>query len=107
MTAPTSLTLKEARDALRAKKISARELAEAHINAISAARALNAFITETPDRAMHAAAECDARIAKGEARPLEGLPIAVKDLFCTEGVRTTAASHMLDNFMPTYESTVT
>jgi aspartyl-tRNA(Asn)/glutamyl-tRNA(Gln) amidotransferase subunit A len=103
----TSLTLADARDALHAKKISARELAEAHIGAISAARALNAFITETPDRALALAAQSDARIAKGEARPLEGLPLAIKDLFCTEGVRTTAASHILDTFVPTYESTVT
>jgi aspartyl-tRNA(Asn)/glutamyl-tRNA(Gln) amidotransferase subunit A len=107
MNALTALTLKEARDALRAKKISARELAEAHIAAISSARGLNAFITETPDRALHAAAQSDGRIAKGEARPLEGLPLAIKDLFCTDGVRTTAASHMLDSFVPTYESTVT
>ncbi len=67
---------------------------------------LNAFVTETPDRALEMAAASDARIAKGEARPLEGLPLAIKDLFCTKGVRTTAGSNILNNFIPPYESTV-
>jgi aspartyl-tRNA(Asn)/glutamyl-tRNA(Gln) amidotransferase subunit A len=104
---PCRFTLAEARDAVRAKKISARELTEAHTKAIAAARSLNAFITETPDQALAQAASADARIAKGEARPLEGLPLAIKDLFCTKNVRTTAASRILGNFVPTYESTVT
>jgi aspartyl-tRNA(Asn)/glutamyl-tRNA(Gln) amidotransferase subunit A len=104
---PTQFTLAEAREALVAKAISARELAEAHLDAIAKARPLNAFITETPDHALALAAQSDARIAAGEARPLEGLPLAIKDLFCTDGVRTTAASRILDNFVPTYESTVT
>jgi aspartyl-tRNA(Asn)/glutamyl-tRNA(Gln) amidotransferase subunit A len=104
---PTRFTLADARDAVRAKKISARELADAHIRAISAARSLNAFITEAPEQALEQAAQSDARIAKGEARPLEGLPLAIKDLFCTKNVRTTAASRILENFVPTYESTVT
>jgi len=103
----TSLTLAKARQSLRAKKISARELASAHIDAIAAARSLNAFITETPEHALSAANASDDRIAKGEARPLEGIPLAIKDLFCTEGVRTSAASRTLANFVPTYESTVT
>jgi aspartyl-tRNA(Asn)/glutamyl-tRNA(Gln) amidotransferase subunit A len=103
----TGLTLAKARDALRAKKISARELASAHVDAIAAARSLNAFITETPEHALSAANESDDRIARNEARPLEGIPLAIKDLFCTQGVRTTAASRMLANFVPTYESTVT
>jgi aspartyl-tRNA(Asn)/glutamyl-tRNA(Gln) amidotransferase subunit A len=102
----TKATLAEARDAIRAKKVSARELADAHIKAMTAARSLNAFITETPDKTLAQAAVSDARIAKGEKRPLEGLPLAIKDLFCTEGVRTTAASKILGNFVPTYESTV-
>jgi aspartyl-tRNA(Asn)/glutamyl-tRNA(Gln) amidotransferase subunit A len=106
-TDPTAMTLSEARDALRAKAMSARELADAHIRSIDASRALNAFITETPEKALASAAQSDARLAKGETRPLEGLPLAIKDLFCTEGVRTTAGSRILDNFVPSYESTVT
>src|SRR3954469_8056676 len=104
---PTRFTIADARDVLAAKQISATELAKAHVGAMTAATALNAFITETPDRALSAAETSDARIAAGEARPLEGIPLAIKDLFCTKDVRTTAASRMLDNFFPTYESTVT
>jgi aspartyl-tRNA(Asn)/glutamyl-tRNA(Gln) amidotransferase subunit A len=107
MTDLTELTLAEARDRLRAKDISAVELAQAHGAAIEKARALNAFVLETPERAIEMAKASDARIAKGEAGPLEGIPLAVKDLFATQGVRTTACSHILDNFVPTYESTVT
>ena len=75
--------------------------------AIEEARALNAFVLETPDRAREMARAADARLAKGEGGPLEGLPLGVKDLFCTAGVRTTACSHILENFVPTYELTVT
>jgi aspartyl-tRNA(Asn)/glutamyl-tRNA(Gln) amidotransferase subunit A len=107
MTALTHLTLAEARDGLRRGDFSAREIAEAHIAAVEAVRPLNAFITETPERALAQAEASDALLAKGEARPLEGLPLAIKDLFCTEGVLTTAASHILDGFRPPYESTVT
>ena len=103
----TSLTLAAARDGLKAKKFSAAELAAAHIGAIEKARALNAYVLETPERATTMAKASDAAIASGKAGPLEGIPIAVKDLFCTAGVRTTACSHILDNFVPTYESTVT
>jgi len=103
----TSLTLAQARDALRDKSCSALELADAHIAAIERARALNAFVLETPERAREMARVCDARLAKGQTGPLEGLPLGVKDLFCTKGVRTTACSHILENFVPTYESTVT
>jgi aspartyl-tRNA(Asn)/glutamyl-tRNA(Gln) amidotransferase subunit A len=104
---PTQFTLTDARDAVRAKKISATELAKAHVAAVESAKTLNAYITQTPERALKGAAESDARLAKGEARPLEGLPLAIKDLFCTKDVRTTAGSHILENFVPTYESTVT
>jgi aspartyl-tRNA(Asn)/glutamyl-tRNA(Gln) amidotransferase subunit A len=104
---PTGFTLAEAREAIRSKAISARELAAAHLEAITAGRRLNAFITETPDHALSGADASDGRIARGEARALEGLPLAIKDLFCTKGVRTTAASRILGNFIPTYESTVT
>jgi aspartyl-tRNA(Asn)/glutamyl-tRNA(Gln) amidotransferase subunit A len=103
----TNLTLAEARAGLAAKQFSARELAEAYIAAMAAARPLNAYITETPDIALEMAAASDERLAKGEARPLDGIPVAIKDLFCTKGVLTTAASHILDGFHPPYESTVT
>ncbi len=107
MTELTSLTLAQARDALRRKEFSACELADAHLVAVEQARALNAFVLETPDRARAMARTADARLEKGEGGPLEGLPLGIKDLFCTEGVRTTACSHILENFVPTYESTVT
>jgi aspartyl-tRNA(Asn)/glutamyl-tRNA(Gln) amidotransferase subunit A len=107
MTELTSLTLADARDRLRNKDISAVELANAHVGAIEKARALNAFVLETPEQALAMAKASDARIAKGEAGRLEGIPLAIKDLFATKGVRTTACSHILDNFVPTYESTVT
>ncbi|MET4699499.1 aspartyl-tRNA(Asn)/glutamyl-tRNA(Gln) amidotransferase subunit A [Constrictibacter sp. MBR-5] len=103
----TDLTVAGAVEGLAAKDFTARELTEAHLAAIEAARPLNAFITETPDLALKQADEADARRAKGEALPLDGVPVAVKDLFCTEGVLTTAASHILDGFKPPYESTVT
>ena len=106
MTALTDLTLAEARDAVRARKISSVELTKAFIGAVEAARPLNAFVTETPERALDMAKASDARIAKGEGGALEGLPLAIKDLFCTKGVRTTAGSNILSNFVPPYESTV-
>jgi aspartyl-tRNA(Asn)/glutamyl-tRNA(Gln) amidotransferase subunit A len=102
----TDFTLAEARDAVRTKKVSSTELTKAFVGAIEKARSLNAFVTETPERALEMAAASDARIAKGECRPLEGLPLAIKDLFCTKGVRTTAGSNILGNFVPPYESTV-
>jgi aspartyl-tRNA(Asn)/glutamyl-tRNA(Gln) amidotransferase subunit A len=103
----TSLTLAEARDGLAKKSFSALELAQAHLAAIEKARALNAYVLETPERTADMAKASDARIAKGQAKPLEGIPLAIKDMFCTAGVRTTACSHILENFEPTYESTVT
>jgi aspartyl-tRNA(Asn)/glutamyl-tRNA(Gln) amidotransferase subunit A len=102
-----SLNLAEARDGLKQKTFSAIELADAHVAAIEKARALNAFVLETPERAAAMAKASDARIAAGKAGPLEGIPLAIKDMFCTEGVRSTACSHILDNFVPTYDSTVT
>jgi aspartyl-tRNA(Asn)/glutamyl-tRNA(Gln) amidotransferase subunit A len=103
----TGLSLKEALDGLRARAFSAEEIARAHITAIEAARPLNAFVLETPDKALEMARASDARIAAGEGGPLEGAPIGVKDLFCTQGVRSTAGSKILGDFVPTYESTVT
>jgi aspartyl-tRNA(Asn)/glutamyl-tRNA(Gln) amidotransferase subunit A len=107
MTDLTALTLAQARDCLRNKEFSAIELAEAHLAAMADARVLNAFVLETPERAREMARASDARLAKGQGGPLEGLPLGIKDLFCTDGVRTTACSHILENFVPTYESTVT
>jgi aspartyl-tRNA(Asn)/glutamyl-tRNA(Gln) amidotransferase subunit A len=103
----TRLTLADARDGLRAKAFSARELTEAHVAAMAAARSLNAFVTETPEQALAMAAASDARLARGEGRALEGLPLAIKDLFCTKDVLTTACSRILEGFKPPYESTVT
>ncbi len=100
------LTLSEARDKLAAGAITSVELTEAYIAAMDATRALNAYITETPEKARDMAKASDARRAAGDAGAMEGLPIGMKDLFCTEGVLTTAASHILDGFTPTYESTV-
>lgn len=107
MSALTNLSLSEARDGLKAKKFSAEELTRAYIAAVEKARPLNAYIVETPEQALKAAKESDARIARGDARPLEGLPLGIKDLFCTDGVQTTAGSAILRGFKPPYESTVT
>jgi aspartyl-tRNA(Asn)/glutamyl-tRNA(Gln) amidotransferase subunit A len=103
---PNELTLAEARDALKAKRISARELTQAHLDAMAKARVLNAYIRETPDRALTMAEASDRKIASGEARPLEGIPLGIKDLFCTHGVTTTAGSKILETFEPHYESAV-
>src|SRR5947209_19214600 len=107
MTDLTSLTLAEARIGLAGKSFTALELTDAHLEAIEAARALNAFVLETPDRARAMAREADAKIAKGEGGPLAGIPLGVKDLFATKDVRTTACSKILADFVPTYESTIT
>lgn len=106
MTKLTDLTVATALEGLNKKEFSAVELTKAHIDAIEAARDLNAFIVETPEIAIKQAAESDKRYATGEARPLDGVPIGMKDLFCTNGVQTTAASHILEGFIPQYESTV-
>lgn len=107
MTDLTSLTLAEARKGLAAKTFTSLELTDAHLSAIEAARVLNAFVMETPDHARAMAREADGKIAKGDAGPLAGIPLGIKDLFATKGVRTTACSKILGNFVPTYESTVT
>jgi aspartyl-tRNA(Asn)/glutamyl-tRNA(Gln) amidotransferase subunit A len=106
MTDLTALSLAAARAGLAKKEFTALELADAHLLAMEQARTLNAYVLETPERAQAMAKAADARITKGHAGPLEGIPIAVKDLFCTEGVRTTACSRILENFIPTYESHV-
>jgi aspartyl-tRNA(Asn)/glutamyl-tRNA(Gln) amidotransferase subunit A len=101
---PESLTIAGARDALAKGDYTSRELTQACVTAMEAARPLNAIITETADKALAMADAADTRRGSGA---LNGIPLAIKDLFCTEDVLTTAASHILDGFHPTYESTVT
>jgi aspartyl-tRNA(Asn)/glutamyl-tRNA(Gln) amidotransferase subunit A len=102
------LTIAQAAAGLEARKFSAVELTRAHLAAIEALNPrLNALITVTPELALEQAAAADSRLAQGEGRALTGIPLAIKDLFCTEGVRTTAASRILEPFTPPYESTVT
>ena len=103
----TNLTLKAALDGLAAKAFSSEELTAAHIDAIEKARALNAYVLETPEQALAMARASDARRASGDAGALDGAPLGIKDLFCTEGVRSTACSKIIGEFVPTYESTVT
>src|SRR5947209_11054165 len=107
MTDLTSLTLAEARSGLANKSFTSLELTDAHLKAIEAARALNAFVMETPDQARGMARKADENIAKGQGGPLAGIPLAIKDLFATKDVRTTACSKILGDFVPTYESTIT
>ena len=107
MTDLTKLSIKQALTSLKNKEFSSVELTESYIKNIEKNRHLNAFITESFDVARAAAAVSDARIAKGEMRELEGIPLGIKDLFCTKNIRTTSGSKMLENFVPTYESTVT
>ena len=102
-----ALDLAGARDGLTRKLFSARELTSAYNDAVAEAKRLNAYITPTPERALAMADAADRRLARGEALPLDGIPVAVKDLYCTKGVLTTAGSHILDGFHPPYESTVT
>lgn len=103
----TELTIAAARDGLAAGDFTGTELTEAHIGAMEAVRPLNAFVTETAEKARVMAAASDTRRASGDVGAMEGVPIAIKDLFCTEGVKATACSHILDGFTPPYESTVT
>src|SRR5258708_27273394 len=103
----TALTLAQARDLLRKREFAAVELTKAHVAAIREARPVSAWVLETREQAHDRAARADAALAKGEGGPLAGVPLGVKDMFATKGVRTTACSHMLGTFVPTYESTVT
>ena len=107
MTDLTSLTLADAREGLAQKSFTALELTDAHLAAMEKARVLNAYVLETPEQARAQAKIADATIAKGQAGPLAGIPVGVKDLFATNGVRTTACSKILGDFIPQYESTVT
>ncbi|CTQ48723.1 Asp-tRNA(Asn)/Glu-tRNA(Gln) amidotransferase subunit GatA [Jannaschia donghaensis] len=107
MTQLTDLTLAGARDALRAGETTAAELTDAHLTAIEGAGALNAFVHHTPDIACDQAKAADARIKAGDAPAMCGIPIGVKDLFCTKGVASQAGSRILEGFKPEYESTIT
>jgi aspartyl-tRNA(Asn)/glutamyl-tRNA(Gln) amidotransferase subunit A len=105
---PTDLSLAQARLALDARQISARELTQAYLDAIAALNPrLNAYITVTAEAALTAADAADQKLAAGQGGPLEGIPLGIKDLFCTAGTRTTAASRILGDFTPPYESTIT
>lgn len=104
----TKLTIAEAREKLKAKEITSAELTDSYVGAIEAANdSLNAYVAHTFDKARDMAKASDARIASGNAGALEGIPLGIKDLFCTEGVHSQACSHILDGFKPRYESTVT
>ncbi len=103
----TRLTIAEARDKLRAKEVTSAELTEACLIAIEGAGALNAVSAKTPERAREMAKAADERLAKGDAPSLCGIPLGIKDLFCTEGVASQAGSNILGGFLPPYESTVT
>jgi aspartyl-tRNA(Asn)/glutamyl-tRNA(Gln) amidotransferase subunit A len=102
-----SLTIAGALEGLAKKEFSAVELAQAHLKAMEKHRDLNAYVVETPDKALAMAKESDERRAKGQVGTLEGISLAIKDLFCTDGVQTTAGSKILKGFKPPYESTVT
>jgi len=103
----TRLTIAEARAGLKAKTFTATELTSAYLEAMEQGRVLNAYVAETPDRALAMAHASDGRLAAGNAGPLEGIPLGIKDLFCTRDVHSQACSHILDGFKPAYESTVT
>ncbi|CAM3206034.1 Glutamyl-tRNA(Gln) amidotransferase subunit A [Sphingomonas antarctica] len=102
----TELGIAQIRDGVAAGDFTAREVAEAFVAKVAAAKSLNAFLVETPDHALAAADAADAARVAGDLKPMSGVPIGMKDLFCTEGVPATAASHILEGFTPQYESTV-
>lgn len=107
MTDLTKLTISEAKDGLAKKEFTAVELTEAYLKNMDAKRALNAFVTEIPEKALEQAKASQAKIDAGTGGNLEGIPLGIKDLFCTKDIRTTACSNILKNFVPPYESTVT
>ena len=106
MTDLNKLSLSEARDLLRKGETTSKEITQACLKAIEGAGALNAFVHHTPEIAMERAAAADVRIKAGDAPAMCGLPIGIKDLFCTKGVPSQAASRILEGFKPEYESTV-
>lgn len=107
MTDLTKLTIKEALKGLKEKKFSAVELTKEYLNKMESSRELNAYVLETPEKALEQAKAADEKYKNGTNGALEGIPLGIKDLFCTRGIRTTACSHILDGFVPPYESTVT
>ncbi len=107
MTDLTDLTLSETLKGLAEKAFSSVEVTTAYLKKMEEKRHLNAYITETPEVALKMAEESDNRRANGQAGKLEGIPMAIKDMFCTKGIRTTAASKILSNFVPPFESTTT
>ncbi|MGE0179061.1 MAG: Asp-tRNA(Asn)/Glu-tRNA(Gln) amidotransferase subunit GatA [Sphingomonas sp.] len=106
MTALTDLTVAAIRDGVKDGTFSAREVATAFNGAVSGAKGLNAFVVETPEHTLAAADAADAARASGDLKPLSGVPLGIKDLFCTKGVQTTAGSRILEGYKPVYESTV-
>lgn len=107
MTDLTKLTITEALKGLKEKKFSAVELTKEYLNKVESCRELNAYVLETPEKALEQAKAADEKYKNGTNGALEGIPLGIKDLFCTRGIRTTACSHILDGFVPPYESTVT
>ncbi|MBS4773305.1 MAG: Asp-tRNA(Asn)/Glu-tRNA(Gln) amidotransferase subunit GatA [Proteobacteria bacterium] len=107
MTDLTKLTIAEAREGLKKKEFSAPELTQAYADKMETGRKLNAFVCETVDKAMEQAKLSQDKIDRGEGGALEGIPLGIKDLFCTKGIATTACSNILKGFVPPYESTVT
>jgi Asp-tRNA(Asn)/Glu-tRNA(Gln) amidotransferase A subunit family amidase len=108
MTSLTQLTLSDAADGLKAKTFSSKEITQAFLTEIDKSNPhLNAYVVVTHDKALKMADKADANLKAGKGGKLEGAPLGIKDLFCTEGVRTTACSNILGEFTPPYESTVT
>lgn len=107
MTDLTKLTIAEALKGLKSKEFSSVELTSAYVEKMQSHRNLNAYVLETPEKALEQAKISDEKYKNGTNGALEGIPLGVKDLFCTKGIRTTACSHILDGFVPEYESTVT
>lgn len=107
MTDLTKLTITEVLKGLKEKKFSAVELTKEYLNKMESCRELNAYVLETPEKALEQAKAADEKYKNGTNGALEGIPLGIKDLFCTRGIRTTACSHILDGFVPPYESTVT
>ena len=101
-----NLSISSALEGLTNKKFTSLELTEFYIKRIENHKDLNCFITSTFDKAIEMAKVSDQKIKENKTRTLEGIPIGMKDLFCTNGVRTTAGSKILENFVPFYESTV-
>ena len=107
MTDITKLTIHETLKGLKNKEFSSIDVTKAYIKNIEEKRKYNAYVTECIDTAIEQANQADKRYANGTNRSLEGIPLGIKDLFCTKGIRTTACSKILGNFIPPYESTVT